>query len=151
MSINLVSPAFEDLQAIPPTFTCDGGNASPSLSWSGGPPAAEYVLIVTDPDAPGGTFVHWILFGIPGSANGIAEDSSPAGAIQGSNEFGQEDYGGPCPPGHERHRYVFTLYALRRPHPASVGAGATASELLQAVNGTIEAVGRLRGTYRRPG
>jgi hypothetical protein len=114
-TIRLTSTAFVDGSAIPNRFTCDGDDVSPALSWSGGPAAKEYALIVTDLDAG---FIHWVAFGLPGTATSIPEGSVPPGAMEGTNDFGKKGYGGPCPPrGSGPHRYRFVLYALAAPPP----------------------------------
>ena len=103
--MKLTSGAFPDQGAIPVGFTCDGDDLSPSLDWSDVPDGtAELVLICEDPDAPGGTFVHWILWGIPPGTAGLAEGAVPPGTHQGRNGFGSVGYRGPCPPrGHGPH------------------------------------------------
>src|SRR5688500_9604739 len=111
--IQLSSPAFADGETIPDRFTCDGDDISPPLEWSGIPDdAAELALLVEDPDAPGGTFVHWVLFGLDPKISGLAEGSVPPEAKNGLTSFGKTRYGGPCPPsGDPPHRYVFFLTA----------------------------------------
>jgi Raf kinase inhibitor-like YbhB/YbcL family protein len=115
--IELTSPAFAPGSSIPRRFTCDGEDASPPLGWDGVPAGArELALLVEDPDAPNGTFVHWTLFAIPPDTTGLREGEVPRGALEGENSFGDRGYGGPCPPEHdEPHRYVFSVYALRAP------------------------------------
>ena len=108
--ITLASPAFGNSSAIPAKFTCTGQNVSPPLQWSGVPPAAKTLTLhVDDPDAPGGHFTHWDVTQIPATTTSIPEGGH-VGA-EGTNGFGQQGYGGPCPPSGE-HRYVFTLTAL---------------------------------------
>jgi len=149
-SITLASSAFGASSAIPARYTCDGQDVSPPLSWSGGPPAEEFVLIATDPDARGGEFVHWIVFAISASANSFPEGGIPDGAVEGTNGFGKAGYGGPCPPrGDPPHRYVFTLYGLRAAQGASVPAGATLDQVLNVIRCCIESKGTLVGTYGR--
>jgi Raf kinase inhibitor-like YbhB/YbcL family protein len=149
-SILLASPAFSAGSAIPTLNTCDGGDVSPPLSWSGGPPAEAYVLIVTDPDARGGEFVHWIVYSIPASANSFPEDAIPDGAVEGTNSFGKAGYGGPCPPrGDPAHRYVFTLYGLRTAQGTPIPAGASLDQVLNAIGCCIQSKGTLVGTYGR--
>jgi Raf kinase inhibitor-like YbhB/YbcL family protein len=111
MQIN--SPAFQMGQPIPSRYTCDGENLSPALTWSGVPPGAKSLaLICDDPDAPMGTWVHWIVATIPPVAAGIPENGPlPTGAVEIRNSFGKTAYGGPCPPS-GTHRYFFRLYAL---------------------------------------
>ena len=112
MAITVTSPAFREAESIPGKYTCDGSDVSPPLSWSGIPDNAKSIaLICDDPDAPMGTWVHWVMFNIPVSTDGLPEgvNSSsglPGGALQGMNDFRKKDYGGPCPPG-GTHRYFF--------------------------------------------
>jgi Raf kinase inhibitor-like YbhB/YbcL family protein len=149
-SIQLASPAFGAGSAIPTRYACDGQNVSPPLSWTGGPPAEEYALIVTDPDAPGGEFVHWIVYAIPASTNSFPEAAIPDGAVEGTNGFSKSGYGGPCPPrGDRAHRYVFTLYGLRTAQGASIAAGATLDQVLNVIRCCIQSKGTLVGTYGR--
>jgi Raf kinase inhibitor-like YbhB/YbcL family protein len=160
-TIRVSSPAFADGGTIPKVHTCDGDETSPPLAWSDIPRAARaLVLICEDPDAPGGTFTHWVLFNLPPALEGLAaglppkdqvdlpaaSGESPVRALQGTNDFGSPGYGGPCPPG-GTHRYVFLLYALdaRLESPP----GTTRTELLRAMKGHILAEGRLMGRYAR--
>jgi len=149
-SIDLVSSAFPSGSAIPAVYTCDGPNVSPPLAWTGGPPNEGYVLIVTDPDARGGGFVHWIVYGSSGAANSFPEGAIPGGAAQGTNGFGKTGYGGPCPPhGDSPHRYVFTLYGLRTTADTTIPAGASLEQVLDVIVCCIQARGTLVGTYGR--
>ena len=110
--MEISSPAFENNHAIPKIYTCDGKNINPSLLFSNIPQRAKNLaLIVDDPDAPAGTWVHWIVFNIPTTTKEIAENSVPAGSTLGITSFGKPGYGGPCPPS-GTHRYFFKLYAL---------------------------------------
>jgi Raf kinase inhibitor-like YbhB/YbcL family protein len=110
--MKISSPAFENNSKIPSKFTCDGENANPPLKIEDVPSGTKsLVLIVDDPDAPGGTFLHWLVWNIPPQTTLIEENSLPQGAVQGGNDFGKENYGGPCPPS-GTHRYFFKLYAL---------------------------------------
>ena len=158
MTIQLASSAFDPGTIIPARFTGDGEDLSPQLEWSGLPPGtAELALIVDDPDAPRAEpWVHWLLYGIPATAAGLAEGISgdPAGLQvagglrEGKNDFGRPGYGGPAPPrGHGVHHYQFRLYALDA--PLILEAGATKSELLRAMSGHVLAEGLLVGTYER--
>ena len=107
------SSAFTEGGAVPERFTCDGDDLSAPLEWSGVPDGiAELRLIVTDPDAPGGTFTHWLVTGIDPSTSGVEEGSIPTGGTEQRNDFGDPRYGGPCPPPGRPHRYVFTVEAL---------------------------------------
>jgi Raf kinase inhibitor-like YbhB/YbcL family protein len=108
------SSAFSEGDTVPIQFTCDGDNVSPPLSWSGVPEGAtELRVSVTDPDAPSGTFTHWLVTGIDPSSTDVGQGMVPTRGTEETNSFGETGYGGPCPPqGHEPHRYVFTVQAL---------------------------------------
>jgi len=152
MSVTLRSPAFEEGGNIPSQFTCDGEDRSPELSWSGAPEnTASYVLICDDPDAPGGDWVHWVIFDLPPQSSGLAEgvpssERLDAGGTHGKNSWGRLGYGGPCPPS-GTHRYFFKLYALDSPLDLEAGQGK--EQLLQAIEGHVLAQGELMGTYGR--
>ena len=152
MAINVMSAAFVEGGMIPSTYTCDGADVSPPLAWTGVPEEAKALaLICDDPDAPMGTWVHWVLFNLPASLQELAE-AIPAekelknGAKQGRNDFRKIGYGGPCPPG-GTHRYYFRLYALDT--ALNLPAGASKAELLKAMEGHILAQGQLMGRYKR--
>lgn len=114
--MRLRSRNFEDGGRIPSEFTCDGRDVSPQLSWGDVPDGTKsFALSVTDPDAPGGTFIHWLVYDIPEDVDEINQGSLPDGAKQVRNDFGKKEYGGPCPPS-GTHRYIFTLYALDTEH-----------------------------------
>ena len=114
--MRLRSRNFEDGGRIPSEFTCDGRDVSPQLSWEDVPDGTKsFALSVVDPDAPGGTFIHWLVYGIPEDVEEVGQGSLPNGAKQIRNDFGKEEYGGPCPPS-GTHRYIFTLYALDTEH-----------------------------------
>ena len=150
--IKLTSVAFKEGQSIPRTYTCDGVNISPPLDWSGVPKTAKTVAIIADdPDAPAGTWVHWVLYNLPAVNIGMVEnlpvsENLKAGGFQGKNDFGKFGYGGPCPPS-GTHRYFFKIYALDSELPSK--AGATKAELMKAMEGHIVLQGQLIGTYRR--
>jgi Raf kinase inhibitor-like YbhB/YbcL family protein len=152
MALEINSPAFSEGEMIPTRYTCDGPDVSPELSWSGVPEAAKSLaLICDDPDAPMGTWVHWVLFNIPPSTNGLAAEiptdaSLENGARHGTNDFRKMGYGGPCPPG-GTHRYFFKLYALDA--ELNLESGITKAELLETMQGHILAEGQLMGTYKR--
>ncbi len=149
-TLTLSTDAFSNGGALPSRFTCDGLGVSPQLGWSESKPAAEFVLLVTDPDAPGGTFVHWVVYGIASNADSIGEGQGPSGARQGENDFGRGGFGPPCPPpGDEPHRYVFTLYALSSERTRSIPAGATAEDVLEAIRCCVQEQGTITGTYAR--
>ncbi len=110
--MKITSPAFENSTKIPAKYTCDGGNVNPPLSFSDIPQNAKsLVLIVDDPDAPSGTWVHWVVFNIDPKAGEVLENSIPKNGIEGPTSFGKKGFGGPCPPSGV-HRYFFKLYAL---------------------------------------
>lgn len=150
--IKLTSAAFKDGEAIPRAYTCDGINISPPLEWSGVPRTAKTIAIVCDdPDAPGGTWVHWVLYNLPADNIGLVEnlpatETLKAGGFQGKNDFGKIGYGGPCPPS-GTHRYFFKIYALDSELPLE--ASATKVELMKAMEGHIVVQGQLMGMYRR--
>ena len=154
--LKVTSPAFENGEAIPTLFSCDGANVSPPLAWDSAKASgaelpegtAEVALLVEDPDAPVGTFVHWVLYGVGSTTTQIGQDSLPLGATEGINGFGQASYGGPCPPqGDGPHRYFFTVFALSS--PLGLGPNATATQVRAAAEGKTNATGQLFGTYER--
>ena len=147
--IELTSPAFETGGAIPRDYSCDGAELSPPLTWDEVPAAAKsLVLLMEDPDAPDGTFVHWTVYGISPATDRFLEGEAPAGSLEGENSFGDEGYGGPCPPeGDKAHRYVFALYALRS--EPDLKPGAKPDEVHEAIEGQAIAGGRLVGTFKR--
>ena len=115
MALKLVISAFPEGGQIPQKYTCEGQNTSPAIEWSGAPENAKsFALIVDDPDAPSGTFTHWLLFDVPATTHSLTEGDR--GGVAGTNDFGKRGYGGPCPPkGHGPHRYFFKLFALDVP------------------------------------
>lgn len=155
MDVALTSPAFAAGAAIPTKYTCDGADVSPPLAWSGAPAGTQaFALIVDDPDAPAGTWVHWVLFNLSGTTRALPENASTSetatalgDARQGRNDFKRTGYGGPCPPPGKPHRYVFKLYALDG--PLALRAGATKADVERAMQGHILAQGQLLGTYGR--
>ena len=152
VNIQLASSAFENKGVIPKKYTCDGEEVSPPLSWSQAPKnTVTFALIVDDPDAPRGTFVHWLLYDLPGTITELPEgipnnQALEGGGIQGKNSAGGIGYTGPCPP-KGTHRYFFKLYAL----DAELGLdpGANEQELQEAMQGHILAQGELMGTYTK--
>jgi len=150
-TFSLTSPAFADGSPIPKRHTCDGADRSPALSWADAPVGtASLALIVDDPDAPRGTFVHWVAFDIDGlPSGGLAEGISRTADAppEGRNDFGRLGYGGPCPPPGPTHHYRFTLYALDR--RLGLGSSPTAAELRAAMSGHVLGQAVLVGTYRR--
>ncbi len=142
-----LTSVFGDNQAIPSEFTCDGENVNPELNISGVPKEAKSLsLIVDDPDAPSGDFVHWVMWNIGAETTQIKENSVPAGAMVGKNDFGNNHYGGPCPPS-GTHRYQFKVYALDV--KLNLAADAGKKELLNAMNGHILDQAQLTGIYGR--
>lgn len=141
------SPAFADGQPIPARFTADGTNLSPELVIANPPPGtACFALIVDDPDAPMGTWVHWVAWNIPAATAGIPEGKLPAGSVEGRNSWGRTGYGGPSPPS-GTHHYHFKLYALDR--PLELPRTADKQTLIDAMEGRVLARAQLIGTYRR--
>ncbi len=152
--MELYSSAFENGQQIPFEFTCEGDDLSPELVWSDVPEEAKTLaLIVEDPDAPMGTWVHWVAYNIPARLEGLPEGISrdeifDNGMMQGVNDFKNYGYGGPCPPkGHGTHRYFFRLYALDS--KLKIEPGARRMELLEAMEGHIIDEAEFMGTYHR--
>lgn len=152
MEIKITSSAFEDGGLIPAKYTCDGADVSPPLQWDAVPEGTRSIaLICDDPDAPMGTWVHWVLFNLPSDAKELAqniptEETLPNGAKQGVNDFGRVGYGGPCPPG-GTHRYFFKIYALDT--ELDLQAGADKRQLLKTMEGHILGQGQLIGKYKR--
>jgi Raf kinase inhibitor-like YbhB/YbcL family protein len=147
--IQVTSPAFKGGGTIPKRYSCDGDEVSPPLGWSGVPTGArELALVVEDPDAPGGTYVHWLLFKLPADLDGLAEGEVPSGARQGKNSGGDSKYAGPCPPeGDPPHHYDFLLYALRE--PLDLPNGASPKDVSDAVRDVALARGELVGRFGR--
>ncbi len=149
--MHLTSTSFQE--QIPAKYTCSGANLSPHLAWSAPPTAtASFTLIVTDPDAPRGTWVHWVLYNLPAGTWALPEglpalSQLPDGALQGRNDFGEIGYGGPCPPPGPPHHYIFTLYALDA--KLNLPVGATRAQVEAAMKGHILASGRLVALYQR--
>jgi len=151
--LELRTTAFQPGGNIPKPFTCDGTDASPALSWSDPPPRAQsFVLIVDDPDAPVGTFVHWVVYNLPASTRQLPEhlpgnDEMQGGGNQGVNDFARTGYGGPCPPPGRPHRYFFRLYALDG--KLNLRTAARRKDVDQAMNGHVLAHADLMGLYGR--
>jgi len=152
MAITITSSAFAEGAMIPKKHTCDDEDISPDLKWSGVPQGAKSLaLICDDPDAPVGTWVHWVLFNIPADVSALPAGVSPDavlknGARHGKNDFRKLGYGGPCPPG-GTHRYYFKLYGIDT--VINLESGSTKAQLLAAMQGHILAEGQLMGKYRR--
>ena len=147
--LRLTSSAFNEGGKIPVRFTCDGENVSPPLVWTGAPAATRsFALVVNDPDAPAGDWVHWVVFNLPAGTALLAAGPAPLpeGTGQGRNDFGEGRYGGPCPPG-GTHRYVHTLYAL---DTVLTGLSSPTRDALQAaMKGHVLASATLTGRYSR--
>lgn len=152
MPFQLTSSAFGAGDPIPRKYTCDDHDISPPLEWSDPPQGTQsFALIADDPDAPVGTWVHWLLYNLPAATCALAEAVPPDaeltdGSRHGRNSWGRPSYGGPCPPG-GTHRYFFKLYALDT--EPELAAGASKEELLQAMEGHILATTETMGTYTR--
>jgi Raf kinase inhibitor-like YbhB/YbcL family protein len=147
MSIQILSTAFKEGETIPRIYTCDDQNISPPLSWTGVPQGSlSLALIIEDPDAPSGTFDHWILFNLPPDLSSLSQDSRDVGT-EGKNGFGQVGYGGPCPPRGSNHRYYIKLYALDT--DVVLNAGATKAQVIKAMQGHIIAQGQMMAHYGR--
>lgn len=144
-SISITTPAFQAGGDVAAKFTCNGANVNPELRINGVPSEAKsLVLIVDDPDAPRGLFTHWIVWNIDPKATDIGENSAPAGGIQGTNDFGKRNYGGPCPPS-GTHRYFFKIYALDT--KLDLKPSARRAELDAAMRGHTLAQGELMARY----
>ena len=152
MEIKITSSAFEDGALIPAKYTCDGEDVSPPLQWEAVPEGTKSIALISDdPDAPVGTWIHWVLYNLPAEVKELAEavpadETLPGGARQGTTDFGRIGYGGPCPPS-GTHRYFFKIYALDT--DVDLPRGADKSELLEAMQGHILGEGRLMGKYAR--
>jgi Raf kinase inhibitor-like YbhB/YbcL family protein len=153
MTLQLTTPAFKPGAHIPAQYTCDGSDRSPALNWSAPPEGTQsFVLIMDDPDAPGRTWVHWVLYDLPGTERDLPEGVAPkgtlpSGARQGLNDFRRTGYGGPCPPPGPAHRYYFRLYALDT--ELHLEAGATRAQIEHQIRGHVLAHAELMGQYRR--
>jgi hypothetical protein len=143
----LTSTAFEHEGEIPQRHTCDGEDLSPPLTWTDPPDGVESLaLVMDDPDAPSGLFVHWLVWGLDPQAGTLPENAN--GLLEGTNGFGKVGYGGPCPPpGHGRHRYFFRLHALKQ--ALDLEPGASREDLDREIDRHEVAVAHLMGTYER--
>jgi len=152
MEIKITSPAFEEGGLIPAKYTCDGADVSPPLQWQGVPEGAQSIALISDdPDAPVGTWVHWVVYNLSADTKELAEnipadETLASGAKQGMTDFRRIGYGGPCPPG-GTHRYFFKIYALET--KLDLPAGAKKTDLLKAMEGHIIGQGQLIGKYKR--
>lgn len=153
MSIKLTSPSFDHGDSIPVKYTCEGEDVSPPLVWSDVPDGTRSLaLVCDDPDAPSGTWVHWVMYDIPPKFSELSEgvpttEVTPRGAKQGMNDFKRLGYGGPCPPRGDAHRYFFRIYALDI--APGLPAGATRADLQRAIEGHVLEQGELVGLYER--
>lgn len=153
MSFQIATTAFSAGGAIPKKFTCDGPDVSPKLTWNEPPAGTQsFAVIMDDPDAPRGTWVHWVLYELPGDTRELSENMPKqehlaGGARQGRNDFDKIGYGGPCPPPGKPHRYFFKLYALDA--KLNLKAGATKADAERAMQGHILAQAELVGRYAR--
>jgi Raf kinase inhibitor-like YbhB/YbcL family protein len=151
MAFKLMSSAFPEGGTIPKLHTCEGADLSPALEWGGAPANAKsFALIVDDPDAPAGTWNHWLLWDIPASTHSLAQGLKPGQTGEsGTNDFGKPGYGGPCPPkGHGPHRYFFKLYALDT-ESLDLRAGAKRADLDRALRNHTLAEAQYMGRYER--
>src|SRR6266581_3586166 len=153
MSFQIASTAFPNGGMIPKKFTCDGPDVSPQLSWREAPAGTQsFTLIMDDPDAPVGTWVHWVLYNVPANIRELQEgvekqEQLASGALQGRNDFHKTGYGGPCPPPGKTHRYFFKLYALDT--KLNLKAGASKPDVERAMKGHILVGTELMGRYGR--
>ena len=153
MAFELSSPVIAPNGSIPKKYTCDGADASIPLEWRDPPKGAQsFALVADDPDAPGRTWVHWVIYNLPADARRLSEGvrtskTLPDGSSQGMNDFGRLGYGGPCPPPGSPHRYVFTLYALDA--VLATAPGASKAALLKAMAGRVLGQAQWTGRYGR--
>jgi Raf kinase inhibitor-like YbhB/YbcL family protein len=148
MAFELTSPAFAPGQPIPAKYTCDGQDISPPLQWHDAPQGTQsFALIMDDPDAPAGDWVHWLLFNLPADLRELPENAAlPQGSQEGKNSWGRFEYGGPCPP-RGTHRYFFKLYALNTTLDRATGN--SKAQLLKAMERQTLAQAELMGIYTR--
>ena len=151
MAFKLTVAGFREGEVIPKEHTCEGKDTSPALAWEGAPAGTQsFALIMDDPDAPVGTWNHWLLWNIPATTSSLPEAVRPGFiGVDGTNDFGKRGYGGPCPPrGHGPHRYYFRLYALDVAD-LSLRPGAKRAELDRALQGHVLAEAQYMGRYER--
>jgi Raf kinase inhibitor-like YbhB/YbcL family protein len=151
-NMKLESSAFTEGQPIPSKYTCEDADVSPALAWLEAPQSTKALaLIVDDPDAPAGTWVHWVIYNLPAQTHALPEavpkTEQAQGGVQGKNDFKKVGYGGPCPPPGKVHRYFFKLYALDS--ALRLKAGASKAEVEKAMAGHVVAHAELMGTYKR--
>lgn len=151
--MDIRSPAFFIGSTIPFKYTCDGENISPPLLWEAPPQGTKsFALIVDDPDAPDGTFTHWVVYNLPADTRELPEGVTkeptlPDGGIQGKNSFGELGFGGPCPPKNGAHRYFFKIFALDQ--PLDLPPGASKEQVIAAIEGHVLDKAELMGRYAR--
>ncbi len=147
MNIQVTSSAFSEGGNIPRIYTCDDQNVSPPLAWTGVPTnTVSLVVIMDDPDAPSGTWVHWVLYNLPSDLTSLEQEKN-GGGTDGKNDFGKPGYGGPCPPKGSNHRYFIKIYALDT--KLDLKAGANKAQVENTMKGHILAQGQLMGRYGR--
>ena len=150
LSMAVASSSFENNDYIASEYSCNGKDISPEIHWKYRGSAESFALICEDPDAPGGTFIHWVVYNIPGSyvnlAKGFPKSGAPDGIIQGRNDFGETGYNGPCPPGGKVHHYVFTVYAL---DVKITDRNLSAGGLKKAMQGHIQGSASVTGLFKR--
>jgi len=153
MAFQLKTTAFKEGGTIPKTYTCSGQDMSPALQWDDPPAKTQtFALIADDPDAPNGTWVHWVIYNMPASQRRLGEgikpeETLPGGASQGVNDFKKVGYGGPCPPPGKPHRYYFKLYALDA--PLKLKPRATKEQVMEALKPHLLGESQLMGTFGR--
>lgn len=151
--LNVTSSGFSPGASIPNKFTCKGEDLSPALEWNGAPSnTVAFAIIMDDPDAPSGTWVHWVMWNLSATTHSLSEgvpkrEQLQNGARQGRNSFGKTGYNGPCPPPGQTHRYFFRLYALDS--KVELPAGADRNALDAAMKGHVLAQGEYMGTFHR--
>ncbi|HET7387321.1 MAG TPA: YbhB/YbcL family Raf kinase inhibitor-like protein [Nocardioidaceae bacterium] len=149
-SLRVTSPAFTPGGRLPARYSCDGAAVSPPLSWTGAPSDTRgFAVVVDDPNAPGGTFVHWVLLNVPADVTSVSTGSVPEGAVQARNTLSRTSYFAPCPPDDGVHHYRFTVYALGK--PVRLGPQPDLTDALAAISHDALAQGRIVATYRRSG
>ena len=147
MNVQITSTAFNEGGYIPPLYTCDDQNVSPPLAWTGIPTSSiSLAIIMDDPDAPAGTWVHWVLYNLPPDTTSLEQGMTGLG-MDGKNDFNRLGYGGPCPPRGSNHRYFIKIYALDA--KLDLKSGATKNQLESSMRGHILAQGQLMGRYGR--
>lgn len=146
--LEVSSPAFEDGDTMPSKYTCDGENVSPPVRWTQAKNTDEYLLVMIDADAPGATFVHWLITQIDPQRSSVGENETPSEAVEGVNSFGDTGYAGPCPPeGDDPHGYEITVFALNR--HIELAPDVAYDDLLDQIDCCLRASGTLEVAYGR--